>query len=814
MTPKKLHKFMIGLQFKSHKGEYNSNVTLLSQDDLDLPFVGREDALKQISQYYKGGIDAMSRDVSDRNKYPIPACAWIPGLGKTAMLHRGREILDHVGVEGRRLYVIVPYLDGHSLQWIDRELPIEEASFSWRLLYMVFLRSKGVNFLDLCDDAKLPVNCQALTLNLALKTVRRALRKDTNSPLGKGKKLLIFLGIDEFQKVAEGEELAIGKLSQLCQKLHDNRFNRQKTMMFPLFAGTDWDLIQASSNSSRLPVLRVSMPPLNMVQATQLFGAALGGNILLNSSVATHHLLIVGSLPRSLLNYCEAVKRNMKKDDVTVPSAIHLTNAYEQVLSQNRNVRNCPARLAKLIALCFTMEDVSNRTVIKYMRNNSVEETASVIKLSNSGLCLVSPTPAGGDGESDGDGEVTVPYMMVHLFSRCKENDMGTKAEKYLLRSVQWMVKNVDNVLYEKQPWQLFEDFGAAFNACRINAWQVLGYKTASLCDLWRGGTSNVSSELRVKLMPVSVVRSGDKLSRDTGDTVSELQHGSNNDITWRGSAVEPLKRGFVVINGENGEGVDSWVSLPLDRDPSQDVIIAEQSKHVAMSTVSYKDISDLVEKVVSVCPTRKQSTVVSCVRNPFPRLAPSFVNAAKMPDNVVVVVREHLESHFGMFHRHPAVSPHVDINTCGKERLGTMGMSMAGGKDKAAKLVFERRQKSKFDSMDDFQHFLVSKGISCDVAQLNRLYVGTSSNVMVVDGQVDEAPQGAEQQVGMEMAEEAEDRSSGVGYNGGEWEGELTTDFIEDEEENTEDGGRSLKKRKNHRKEKREKRKKPNELG
>eukprot|EP01032_Pedospumella_encystans_P010936 gene10936-12760_t len=723
MTPNNLLEFFTDLQSSVHKGTFNSRVKLLSDFDLGLPFVGRQDALDEIAGFYEEGISANEAQVSDRTKYPIPACAWIPGLGKTAVLHRGSEIFEILGVQGRQVHIIVPYYNGHSLQWIDKELSIE-SSFSWRLLFMVFLKWKGVEFPDLCTSNKLPFNSQDLTLPIALETVRLALLKDSKHPLDPEENLSIFVGIDEFQKVAEGKSAAMGKLTELCQKLHENRF-KDKITMFPLFAGTDWELIQTSSESSGLPVKRVTMPPLNSQQATQLFEAVMGEKILFTSPLATHHLLTVGSLPRSLLNYCKAVKHAMQKDLVAVPSADHLNSAFEEVLTDNRGVWKSPTLLVKLMALCFTMEDVSNNTEITYVGVNNALERTSVTKLSNSGLCLVSPIPGGG-GQY-----VTVPYMVVHLFAKCAERDMPTQAEKHLLRSVQWMVKNVDYVLYEKQPWQLFEDFGAAFNACRINSWQVLGHHTASIRDLWRGGASNVSPGLRVKLLPMSVVRAGEALSCKTGDTVRELRNG-NNVIEWRSSASKPSHRGFVVINGESGEGVDSWVSLPSESNPNRVVTCAEQSKHAAVSTMSLAGISKLSEKVQSVCPN-KRTTVVSCVRNSLPCLGPS-VNAAKLPTNTIVVVRDHLQSHFGMFYRHPAVSPHVDINTCGKQRLFTMDLSMLtrgeGGKEEAIELVLERRATAKFVSMDDFQQFLASKGISCGVAQKQRLYAGTPNPI------------------------------------------------------------------------------------
>ena len=713
MTPEKLYDFLIGLQSANRKNECDFNVKMLSPEDLLLPFVGREAAMDEVAMYFKKGMRAAEEDVYDRNQYPIPACAWIPGLGKTAMLHRGSEILDRVGVTGRQINIIVPYYNGLSLQWMDMEFSIE-CSFSWRLLFMVFLKGNGVNFEQLCASNMLPFNSRGLTLTVALNTVRLALLRDRKNPLGKDEKLSIFLGIDEFQKVDESGDTAHKKLTELCQKLHGNRFNNQITM-FPMFAGTDWTLIRASGEDSGMPVKRIAMPPLDTEQAEQLYESVMG-DTLFSSALASQHVLTVGSLPRSLLNYCRGVLQAMDSHGAKVPSADHLNAAYNNVITESEEVWNSPTLLAKLVALCFAVQAVTNHYEISYINANGVEEETRVDKLSNSGMCLINYIP-GVVGSY-----VTVPYIVVHLFSNCVEKEMSTDAEKYLLRSVQWMVKNVDQTMYDKQPGQSFEDFCAAFTACRINALLVLGHNTVPVRELWRGGVNNVSEELQVKLLPVTVVRAEEQLSITTGDTVHELRN-SSKKFKWRGSKDDPLHCGYVVRNGDSGIAVDSWVSLPLASDPSRDVMCAEQTKLLATTTISLGDIMKYCEAISSVVPTNR-TTVVSCVRNSLLRLG-STVTPEQLPVNTVIVSRDQLHRHFGMFHSHPAVSPFVDVNSCGKERLSTLDLSTAwggGGMKAAIDLVLQRRSQSEFVSKEDFLQFLSKEGISCNTFQQSRL--------------------------------------------------------------------------------------------
>ncbi|KAG4230063.1 hypothetical protein PC116_g21620 [Phytophthora cactorum] len=63
--------------------------------------------------------------------------------------------------------------------------------------------------------------------------------------------------------------------------------------------------------------------------------------------------------------------------------------------------------------------------------------------------------------------------------------------------------------MFDLQPWQSWEKFGACFYAVRINALLALGYSTVTLGDLLPG--TRMSGETRnisVKLVPSRVFRS------------------------------------------------------------------------------------------------------------------------------------------------------------------------------------------------------------------------------------------------------------------------------------------------------------------
>ncbi|EGZ23827.1 hypothetical protein PHYSODRAFT_284809, partial [Phytophthora sojae] len=174
-----------------------SSSHVLTADDLQHRFVGREEAIKAASSCFARIITVAKRDVPGNLRPIIPVCAGISGLGKTRMLEEGGMILRDVmelGAE-RVASVIVPYDDMYSPQEVEQSMPIA-ASFSWRMLYRFFLAENcSVSFKE-WFKSRLPVNGHHLTFATAVQAIECKLRKrqpDTTVPL------YLFLGIDDYQ---------------------------------------------------------------------------------------------------------------------------------------------------------------------------------------------------------------------------------------------------------------------------------------------------------------------------------------------------------------------------------------------------------------------------------------------------------------------------------------------------------------------------------------------------------------------------------------------------------------------------------------
>jgi hypothetical protein len=118
---------------------------VLAETSRSFALNGRDDALMSAANAFK----VLSKPVgtTDRTQRNIPVCSGLSGLGKTRMLEEWKRIFDLAEIPNTRLGVLVLYYNGHMPQPIESLMPIE-ASFSWRLLYRLFLERNGPIFAD------------------------------------------------------------------------------------------------------------------------------------------------------------------------------------------------------------------------------------------------------------------------------------------------------------------------------------------------------------------------------------------------------------------------------------------------------------------------------------------------------------------------------------------------------------------------------------------------------------------------------------------------------------------------------------------
>jgi hypothetical protein len=222
---------------------------------------------------------------------------------------------------------------------------------------------------------------------------------------------------------------------------------------------------------------------------------------------------------------------------------------------------------------------------------------------------------------------------------------------------------------------------------------------------LWTGALCNVSPSFTVSLRPTEVVRTDIKMNKDIAEMISEM--GTSRNLNWLRGRKD---RGYIFRNGVNGAETENFFSLPVVYVADAFVPFLEQTKAVALATISADRVKALCEAQNRVCPVGH--TPVCCLRNSFPRLGKHFT-ADQLPKNCIVVLRGQLRSFYGMFSDHPAATAHVCVNECNRAQLKTIKLKMAGGSSATAlDLVWNRIQENKFGSEVEFKEFLDTNAI------------------------------------------------------------------------------------------------------
>jgi hypothetical protein len=298
-------------------------------------------------------------------------------------------------------------------------------------------------------------------------------------------------------------------------------------------------------------------------------------------------------------------------------------------------------------------------------------ETRSWRKLADSGICMLEPIV------DDPRYRVVVPYC---AFRHCGQIANLTARSlplphRYLSKCLRYMLKHVDKRVYDCEPWQLWETFGACFHAARINSFQVLGVTQVNASRLFQGGIGS-SGSIKVKLRPMKVFRSSDQLSNELGTKVRETGN-TNHSRSWIGPDED--ETGVIVINGAGGKGVDVFFSFPIAHSETSEctdyVLFLDQRKRVATDTMSASTAKGLIAKACEVY--RHDGPTVVGLFSMFPR---TEIPASDLPSNSFVISKKQTKTFHGGFWSHPAACPYVDIQ---EDNKTTLCLLLEGTNDK-----------------------------------------------------------------------------------------------------------------------------------
>ncbi|OWY93249.1 Crinkler (CRN) [Phytophthora megakarya] len=212
---------------------------------------------------------------TDHVESTIPVCSGMSGLGKTRMLDEGYLILrDEMKLDDKHINsVIIPYSNGYNnIHPIEEFMPIQ-ASFSWRLLYRFFLDLNCRHSFEAWFYYRLPANGHQLTFANAVEVIELKLCQNQQIE-DKEVPLYLFLGIDSYQTIRwinvkrkHTDKSFVLELFEavgtfLCSLAHSS------LIVLPMFAGTNWTMIQSITNSSCVTTQQI---PINLFTMKQIF---------------------------------------------------------------------------------------------------------------------------------------------------------------------------------------------------------------------------------------------------------------------------------------------------------------------------------------------------------------------------------------------------------------------------------------------------------------------------------------------------------------------------------------------------------------
>jgi hypothetical protein len=305
-------------------------------------------------------------------------------------------------------------------------------------------------------------------------------------------------------------------------------------------------------------------------------------------------------------------------------------------------------------------------------------------RLQDSSVCLIDDSDA-----------VSIPYAMFHLIANWNISDFNEDALQAFVVTLKNLIDKVDNLVYDKAPWQLWEVFGAHFHALRINALMILGSKEVALSELFKGALVN-GCDQSVHLKPMYVIETEDKFNENLGDYVGLKGH-YDDKRKWRGD-----KDGWVVLNGESGKGVDIFACLDKSSKDGQ-LIITDQRKPISGALGASK-----VDSLV------KNARIMSSVVCLFSCFTSSHFEHGDIPKDCCLVSYSQMRAYHGAMWVHPAASPCVNLNLASVSYLKMVFKDKDC--DKFCQEILKERTKRKFLSIVDVEKFISAKKQKTDV--------------------------------------------------------------------------------------------------
>ncbi|KAH9119668.1 hypothetical protein LEN26_011502 [Aphanomyces euteiches] len=556
-------------------------------------------------------------------------------------------------------------------------MPIE-ASFSWRLLHQLFLQDNGLHLSKwFCES--LPQNAADLRLKTALEAIReKCIEMEISSPQ---ETLQFFIGVDNYQSIQKlnGDEAKKDLLRDLVDILGAAMEGPVDGIrIYPMLAGTDLSAISVV-NSSKTEILRLSMPLLAPSEIETAVSSVVNGPLLLTESRVRRHLFYIGGVPRWCFEYISLLLQkidatgNEKLSTGDIDSAFGIIN-QSYLEKWGKGLEDID--FIKLAAFSVSGVQVNNASrIVGGMKWSRMQDC---------GLCLLTD-----------DSKVTIPYAIFHRIGRLVPSQYS-EAEGCFITCVRGLIQKVDCLIYDKQIGALWKVFGAHFHALRINAFIIIGQPVINLSDLFHGALM-VGCDDEVQLIPTKVMQYDDKYGKNIQPEVgchTCLHSSEGHNHNW-------LTEGFVVINGDNGNGVDIFFALKKNKCDGY-VVCLNQRERVVGPNIGQVGISKLL-RAATIEPEDLgvEYEPITVVPMLFSSLRSTNIQELT-GDNAVVVTHAQMKAYHQRLWVHPAASPCVNVN---RDPVTFIKMVLVGDPNDVQTVAEQLvRGKRKFESVEDFR--------------------------------------------------------------------------------------------------------------
>jgi hypothetical protein len=689
-----------------------SGANLLSPESMEFTLEGRQQAMNTIESCLKKLFESATKGKSDRRDYPFPVCSAMSGIGKTRLLDEWvKKLNDDADIwrdinfppTEQRLALVLSYGNGHSVVSEERSMGAH-AGFAWRLLYAIFLeRNSKLNGWQHFWTS-LPRNADELTLGDVFKVIQRVLGLNDED------KCALFVGIDEYQRIPPNHVDGEDALANFLDAMFSEMTKQNSVVMLPMFAGTDWSKMSlaasASTNASAAAVStkRVRMPLLDTeAMRKAVYGRGDGMKELLLQDIFCRHLFFLGGVPRPCTEYAdECLTWHATNGDESPHSAKEeykisfekfvefFDNVYSTVPSDET-----PKAKKRKEKTGFTLRELI--WLVAYSVNGAavteedtpfarIEESKikhlSFRRLRDGSVCIL------GD-----DRRLQLPYCFFYYLSKAdKSNHRLPPAEDAFMDALKYLGDFVDYNVFNPSnaPWQQWELFGACFVALRINALCITSATNVStLKKLFNGAETNVSN-FTVRLKPMRVVQMNEALNDSLPASI--LLKDYPRPVNW-------IKNGLVVLNGDNGKGIDIFYTLELYGNPGNYVLIADQRKRVQGDL----NVPEAINKARAVLQNNRWPEVQHVVVALFSMF--TLRNLGDLPPNSIAVTFDQHKTFHGALHLHPAASVCVRVNVDNQAALE--GLFCKSARAGAQKIIQERSQGRLIVSFENLQSVL-----------------------------------------------------------------------------------------------------------